>query len=70
MNNNITTENTNTKSSDEMVSSNALHQNGLRNAQQNGLLDILMNPDKCQVHNKYCVFFLFAEKVNWILDEH
>lgn len=48
-NNNITAENTNAKSSDGLVSSNSLHQNGLRNEQQNSLLDILMNPDKCQV---------------------
>lgn len=51
-NNNITAENTNTKSNDGLVSSNSLHQNGLRNEQQSGLLDILMNPDKCQV-DKY-----------------
>lgn len=48
-NNNITAENTNTKSSDGVMSANTFTQNGLRNEQQNSLLDILMNPDKCQV---------------------
>lgn len=49
LNNNITTENSNTKSNDDMISSNNVHQNSLRNEQQNSLLNILMNPDKCQV---------------------
>ncbi|XP_031623919.1 nuclear receptor subfamily 2 group E member 1 [Contarinia nasturtii] len=43
MTNNITTENIQTKSNDGL-----LHQNSLRNEQQNSLLNILLNPDKCQ----------------------
>lgn len=51
-NNNITTtttEHTNTKSSNSVMSTATFTQNGLRTEQQNSLLDILMNPDKCQV---------------------
>lgn len=36
---------------DALVSaSSSFHRNAVRTAQNNGLLDILMNPDKCQVH--------------------
>lgn len=65
-NNNITAENTNAKSSDGLVSSNTLHQNGLRNEQQNSLLDILMNPDKCQVLNAFSFISNFRKKKNFI----
>lgn len=38
-------------SGDALVSaSSSFHRNAVRTAQNNGLLDILMNPDKCQVH--------------------
>lgn len=57
MNNNINTENTNTKSTDGLVPSNHSQQNGLRNEQQNSLLDILMNPDKCQVRKCFSLIF-------------
>lgn len=53
-NNNIATENTNTKSNNGLMSTATFTQNGLRNEQQNSLLDILMNPDKCQVCKLYC----------------
>lgn len=59
-NNNITTDNTNTKSNDGLVSSSSFNHNGLRNEQQNSLLDILMNPDKCQVQ-KFSVSFSIAD---------
>lgn len=62
-NNNITAENTNTKSSDGLMSSNNLQQNGLRTEQQNSLLDILMNPDKCQVR-KYSLLFKASRSRN------
>lgn len=58
-NNNITTENTNTKSNDGMNPTSNLPHNGLHNDQRNSLLDILMNPDKCQVGNLFdFTFFL------------
>lgn len=57
-NNNITAENTNTKSSDGLILTNAFTQNGLRNEQQNNLLDILMNSDKCQVCTIYAQFLI------------
>lgn len=56
-NNNITAENTNAKTDDGLVSSNTLHTNDVRTEQRNSLLDILMNPDKCQVRT--ILFFLF-----------
>lgn len=59
MNNNITAENTNTKNNDGLVSSNSFNHNGLRNEQQNSLLDILMNPDKCQVSEHSIFLYLY-----------
>lgn len=51
-NNNNTNENTIIKSNgDAFATNSSVHRNGLRSEQNNSLLDILMNPDKCQVNS-------------------